>query len=1080
MLIALDHNNNRVHISQSHSNQEYYCPSCGAPLITKKGEERIHHFAHKAGHICKDSWETTRSYDTSPWHVDWQQLFPKDNQEISLKLGNICHRADVIIGRTVVEFQHSIISTKKFEDRNNYYHNLGYKVVWLFDMSELFESGDIYYEKTDHGLLVKWNNPRKAFKEHAFKDDNIDLFFQICNDDSDCIIRILNTSENGFEEFETSDCINKSEFLLYVGLVDGFCEKPALDILVLNYDYNEFKNKFGITLDHQQERALQSVEGANLLIAVPGAGKTTVLVDRLGYMIINRGISPEDILAITFNKHAADEMKDRFSAKFGKELGERIHFQTINALAFSIYRFSENQNGRYPKHVTEARKHYIIRILQSINNRYPYESEIQETGSAISYIKNMCLSDSQIKEMNESIPNISDIFYRYQAILWDANEMDFDDQLIFARQCLLENFDILQNERDKYKYICVDEAQDTSKIQHEIIKLLAEGKNIFMVGDEDQSIYGFRAAFPQALLNFRYDYRNPYIMRMETNYRSTPEIVDIAQRFISKNKGRYNKTMTAVRPNGNPVTLQRFATREEQYNYLLGIALNNTSQCAFLYRNNESSVVLIDMLLRNGVKYNLRKPEADVFGNRVTKDILAYLSFALDTNDTDSLRQIINKGILYLTNTQTYIAIKNYEKGSGSLHDELEAQMVYNRGGNHKDRVSRFYGFIEAIQTKTTEDAINYILESGYSGYLSEKGLDVNKVDTLLMLAKKEPDIKGFLERITYLKDILGQDAVLSTDNSLTLSTIHSSKGKEYDTVYLIDVYDGYFPSSRSNTFNQAKDNSNGEQEERRMLYVGLTRAKNDLIICNIDDHPSSYIDELFPEIRCVRQVENSIASIGEVIIDSEWAINNAKHRYEKLSDFAKSQVRNRNVLLKAESDLIIVIEEKRKREELAASIAVKDAEDAISAIGDVTIEKRSLIESAISLYKKIPGQYKSNTRNYEKLRSAVDRFNELINTEEMRKEEERIRKRMLRVCSICHKEKPLSSFSTASYDSEPICNECVLQGGLNKECISRIVYCPKCHTMLLRNNRSLSCRSLYKCGWHSSKDELECRQLSF
>ena len=162
MLFASDYNDNRVHIDETHSNQEYYCPYCGAPLITKKGDVRQHHFAHKQNHLCSDTWahSGSGSYDVSPWHNEWQSLFPKENQEVKLVLGETKHRADVLIDRTVVEFQHSIMPVAAFDNRNNFYFNLGYKVVWLFDLSDLYENGQLTYRSKADCLVFDWKNPK--------------------------------------------------------------------------------------------------------------------------------------------------------------------------------------------------------------------------------------------------------------------------------------------------------------------------------------------------------------------------------------------------------------------------------------------------------------------------------------------------------------------------------------------------------------------------------------------------------------------------------------------------------------------------------------------------------------------------------------------------------------------------------------------------------------------------------------------------------------------------------------------------------------------------------------------------------
>ena len=208
MLFAYDYNDNRVYIDETHSNQEYYCPYCGSSLITKKGDVRQHHFAHKSTHVCSDSWvgDRSHSYDISPWHNEWQSSFPKENQEVMLVLGDTKHRADVMVDKTVIEFQHSIMSVKAFDDRNNFYFNFGNKVIWLFDLSDILESSQLAYKKTETGLDFYWKNPKRAFNNYDIKSGCIDLFFQLGNDDK-CIVRVMDVSVEGFEYFQTTDFI---------------------------------------------------------------------------------------------------------------------------------------------------------------------------------------------------------------------------------------------------------------------------------------------------------------------------------------------------------------------------------------------------------------------------------------------------------------------------------------------------------------------------------------------------------------------------------------------------------------------------------------------------------------------------------------------------------------------------------------------------------------------------------------------------------------------------------------------------------------------------------------------------------
>ena len=343
MLIAWDKDDQRVHIDETKSNQSYYCPYCGTELITRKGNIRVHHFAHKKTHICNDSWEREGLYEMSEWHSNWQNLFPIANQEVSITLGTTKHRADVLIDKTVIEFQHSSLKPKVFDDRINFYLNLNYKVVWLFDMQDSIESGDMSFGKSSNNKnIMHWKHPNKAFNTYDVKEGKIDLFFQLydSNENKNCIVRVLDVSENGFSQFEVSNIMTKVQFLDYVGLKGGKCLQPDKMDVLTNSDYIAFKEKYNIKLNKQQERALISVEGNNLLLAVPGSGKTTVLVDRLGYMIFVKHIDPKDILCLTYGKNAAKEMKSRFQQQFSISKNE-ITFSTINALSNYFPRIKE-------------------------------------------------------------------------------------------------------------------------------------------------------------------------------------------------------------------------------------------------------------------------------------------------------------------------------------------------------------------------------------------------------------------------------------------------------------------------------------------------------------------------------------------------------------------------------------------------------------------------------------------------------------------------------------------------------------------------------------------------------------------
>ena len=310
---------------------------------------------------------------------------------------------------------------------------------------------------------------------------------------------------------------------------------------------DEFEERYIARLNDQQREAVEAVEGAALLLAVPGSGKTTVLVTRLGYMLYCCGINPGNILTMTYTIAATSDMKHRFASLFGSEYANRLEFRTINGVSAKIIQYYSEHYRRQAFALLndEGELTRILRqIHQAVNDEYAETSLIKEIQTGITFIKNRMLTDEEIDGMDSDVKNLPEIYLRYQEELKRRRAMDYDDQMCYAKRILETCPAVLEHFQERYRYLCVDEAQDTSKIQHAIIRLLA-GKygNLFMVGDEDQSIYGFRAAWPDALLNFEQDYPGARVLLMERNYRSTEEIVKIANSFISRNRFRREKSI---------------------------------------------------------------------------------------------------------------------------------------------------------------------------------------------------------------------------------------------------------------------------------------------------------------------------------------------------------------------------------------------------------------------------------------------------------------------------------------------------------------------------------------------------------
>lgn len=294
--------------------------------------------------------------------------------------------------------------------------------------------------------------------------------------------------------------------------------------------WSEFYNQFSIQLNEQQQSAVQSVTGPVLLLAVPGSGKTTVLVTRLGYMIFCRGIAPEKILTVTYTVAATKDMSERFASRFGQDLADCLEFRTINGICARVIQYYGRKTARtaFSLLTDEKRISTILSaIYQKTEQVYPTDGDLKNVRTLITYIKNRMLNEKEIEALDETAEiRISAIYKEYCKHLRENQLMDYDDQMVYAYNMLRKIPWLLEYFQDQYSYICVDEAQDTSKIQHAIIALLASRtENLFMVGDEDQSIYGFRAAYPEALLEFEQHHPGAKVLLMEENFRSDANIV---------------------------------------------------------------------------------------------------------------------------------------------------------------------------------------------------------------------------------------------------------------------------------------------------------------------------------------------------------------------------------------------------------------------------------------------------------------------------------------------------------------------------------------------------------------------------
>lgn len=615
-------------------------------------------------------------------------------------------------------------------------------------------------------------------------------------------------------------------------------------------------------LNCQQKSAIQHIEGPALVLAVPGAGKTTVIIHRTANLILNHKVRPDKILSITFSRASARDMKSRFNKQFGNISSIPIRFSTIHSFTFSLLNEYAIRNNLKLTLIEDERKpvskkKLLRKIYYDINKSYMNEEKLETTINSIGYIKNMLLTvDEYLESYDINIDNFNDIFNSYEKYKRDNFLIDFDDMLTLTLEVLKKDKYLLNKYRNHYDFIQVDEGQDTSKVQNEIIRIIAHPKNnLFIVADDDQSIYGFRGAFPKGLFDFEKNYPKAEIFYMENNYRSTKNIVSVCNDFIKQNTERFNKTIITENPSFRPIHIIKLKNMEDQYQYIVDELSNkkNFNNTAILFRNNLSSIGIIEALDRNNIPFKMKDRKINFFYHWVTKDILSFLSLAYDSSSIEDFERIYYK-------TRGYIR-KDYINFIKTLYyDKSVFYRLTKYPGLKKSFIEEIrkleidFNTLSKLKPYDAIDFIQYNLE--YNDYLRENsqrfGFSYDALNTIIsylkLIASHTDNYEDFIKRLKYLNYLTYNSK--KNKEGVTLSTVHSSKGLEFENIYIIDLIDGEFPIANSI---EAFESGNIKplEEERRLFYVGMTRAEKvlDLITFDYKDGrrviPSRFIEEL-------------------------------------------------------------------------------------------------------------------------------------------------------------------------------------------------------------------------------------------
>ncbi|MDR3601437.1 MAG: ATP-dependent helicase [Desulfosporosinus sp.] len=615
--------------------------------------------------------------------------------------------------------------------------------------------------------------------------------------------------------------------------------------------FESLERETGVVMNTRQKEAISHTLGPLLLLATPGAGKTTVLNARILYLILRRGVNPENILALTFSKAAAKEMEMRFQQLYGQLVKQRIKFSTIHSFSYYIVRayfqekriaftLIENEQGSNSKNAV------LKRLYERLNQTILTEDKLEELANSICFIKNSMMPISDVEKLDTKIKNLSLIYEAYEHYKKNAHPdrilIDFDDMLTLAHTILKENPVILSRYQNQFPFILTDESQDTSIIQNKIIEKVAQlSSNLFVVGDDDQSVFGFRSANPKYLLDFKTIHPDAHILMMEQNYRSTQEIVKVSNMFISGNKQRYVKNMFTENPSHKTVSIQSFEYDYQQHSYLIKELKKKKTiaQTALLYRNNASAINLIDHLDSAKLPFYVRDSSYKFFNHWVIKDILNLMRFSYSDKNIGVLETIYTKFNSYISKQQIEY-LKNQDR-TQSVFDHLAA--LPNLPAFRKKNFQEMKRQFKKLNAMNPLDAIHYIrkelhYEKKLEEFSARLGLSMETfqgiIATLENIAQGLKTHKDFAERLKYLEQLIRQSAMNKESNAVTLSTLHSAKGLEFECVYMLDLVDGILPNLESIKAAE-KHKPDGLEEERRLFYVGMTRARKELELLTVE-----------------------------------------------------------------------------------------------------------------------------------------------------------------------------------------------------------------------------------------------------
>ena len=675
-------------------------------------------------------------------------------------------------------------------------------------------------------------------------------------------------------------------------------------------------------LNNEQKEAVMHTEGPLLVLAGAGSGKTRVLTHRIAYLIQHNNVSPSNILAITFTNKAANEMRTRANNLVG-ELGTSIWISTFHSACVRILRRDIDKLGFSKNFVIfdyQDQQACVKESLKELNineKNFQPKSVIEQIGKAKDALETPSMFAKKYQG-DYRMSKLAQIYTRYQEKLRANNALDFDDIIFFTIKLLKENADVLEYYQNKFRYIMVDEYQDTNMAQYILINLLAKkNRNLCVVGDDDQSIYGWRGADIRNILDFEKDFKGTKVIKLEQNYRSTATILEAANGVIKNNYGRKKKTLRTQNEKGEAIIYHHAQTEHEEAQFVLDRIKeyvkngdNKYSDFAVLYRINAQSRVFEDKLIREGIPYKIIG-SLKFYDRKEIKDVIAYLRLVQNPEDNLALRRIINvpkRGI----GTTTIAKVRSIANSRGcSMFSAISIAIQMEEFKRTGSKLENFETLINSFRALMQENSVSKLIQDivNKSGIIKELEQEntieassrIENIKELIGVAIEYENsgnyrgLEGFLEDIALVTDL---DKVEDTQDNVILMTLHSAKGLEYPVVFLVGMEEGVFPSVRSLS-------SEVEiEEERRLCYVGITRAKQKLFITNANrrtmfgntsfNKESRFVKEI-PEELINRPVNKKKNVYSETLsANRHFNMYGTKKTLPRYSDFIVQEINNK------------------------------------------------------------------------------------------------------------------------------------------------------------------------------------------